>query len=128
MIKPLAHWKYEEIELNFGLERINQLPALNTWLQANEPVDDFEKETLNRAHQQIFCKSEAWNEAEMKHFFVARIINLVNFSKPKTYSAFCKRDIALTLKDIHQNDIPLRGRIEFFVALGEQIPRQPFFF
>ncbi len=128
MIKPFERWKYEEIELCFGIERAEQLPSLDTWLQANEPADDFEKETLSRAHQQLVRKVEAWNEDELKFFFLAHVITLVNFSKPKVYSSFSQRTIAVTLKDIHQNDIPLRGRIEFFVALGEQIPRQPFFF
>jgi hypothetical protein len=34
----------------------------------------------------------------------------------------------LIFQDIEDNDVELRGRVEFFVALGEQIPRQPFFF
>jgi hypothetical protein len=76
----------------------------------------------------LLRKVEAWNEDELKFFFIAHVINLVNFSKPKVYSSFSQRTIAAVKKDIHQNDVDLRGRIEFFVALGEQIPRQPFFF
>lgn len=71
---------------------------------------------------------DTWNEDELKFFFISGIISLVNFSKPKVYSSFSQRTLATKRPDIHQNMIDLRGRVEFFVALGEQIPRQPFFF
>ncbi len=63
-----------------------------------------------------------------KFFFLSNIITLVDFIKPKVYSSFSQRTIVAKLKDIRNNDVDLRGRVEFFVALGEQIPRQPFFF
>jgi hypothetical protein len=73
-------------------------------------------------------KVEAWNEDELKFFFLSNIITLVDFSKPKVYSSFTQRTVATKRPDIQGKDVDLRGRIEFFVALGEQIPRHPFFF
>lgn len=127
-MKPFERWKYEEIELTFGIERVDELPTLTEWLQAEEPMDDFEEKTLRRQHEQLVRKVEAWNEDELKFFFLAHVINLVNFSKPKVYSSFSQRTIEVKLPDLEQNEITLRGRVEFFVAMGEQIPRQPFFF
>jgi hypothetical protein len=127
-MKPFERWKYEEIELTFGTERDDSLSTLADWLTANEAANDFEMQTLSNVHAQLVRKVEAWNEDELKFFFIAHVVNLVNFSKPKVYSSFSQRTVSAVKKDLNQNDVELRGRIEFFVALGEQIPRQPFFF
>jgi hypothetical protein len=127
-MKLFERWKYEEIELTFGTERDDSLSTLADWLTANEAANDFEMQTLSNVHAQLVRKVEAWNEDELKFFFIAHVVNLVNFSKPKVYSSFSQRTISAVKKDLNHHDVELRGRIEFFVALGEQIPRQPFFF
>ena len=127
-MKPFERWKYEEVELTFGTERVKDLPSLVEWLEADEPADDFEKKILGIYYDQLVRKVDAWNEDELKFFFLSHIITLVDFTKPKVYSSFSQRTIAAKRKDVNQQDVDLRGRIEFFVALGEQTPRQPFFF
>ena len=127
-MKPFERWKYEEVELTFGTERVKDLPSLVEWLEADEPADDFEKKILGIYYDQLVRKVDAWNEDELKFFFLSHIITLVDFTKPKVYSSFSQRTIAAKRKDVNQKDVDLRGRIEFFVALGEQTPRQPFFF
>ena len=127
-MKPFERWKYEEVELTFGTERVKDLPSLVEWLKADEPADDFEKKILGIYYDQLVRKVDAWNEDELKFFFLSHIITLVDFTKPKVYSSFSQRTIAAKRKDVNQKDVDLRGRIEFFVALGEQTPRQPFFF
>jgi hypothetical protein len=127
-MKPFERWKYEEIELTFGIERVKNLSILDKWLEADEPADDFERRTLGIYHDQLVRKVDAWNEDELKFFFISHIITLVDFSKPKVYSSFSQRTLATKRKDINNIEVDLRGRVEFFVALGEQIPRQPFFF
>ena len=127
-MKRFERWKYEEVELTFGTERVKDLPSLVEWLKADEPADDFEKKILGIYYDQLVRKVDAWNEDELKFFFLSHIITLVDFTKPKVYSSFSQRTIAAKRKDVNQKDVDLRGRIEFFVALGEQTPRQPFFF
>jgi hypothetical protein len=127
-IKQFERWKYEEVELTFGTERVKNMPTLQDWLAADEPADEFETRILNFYHSELVRKVDAWNEDELKFFFIAHVITLVNFSKPKVYSSFSQRTLAVKRKDLQQNSVDLRGRVEFFVATGEQIPRQPFFF
>ena len=127
-MKPFERWKYEEIELTFGTERVRNLPSLTEWMTADEPADDYETKTLKIYHDQLVRKVDAWNEDELKFFFLSHIITLVDFTKPKVYSSFSQRTVATKRNDIYGNEVDLRGRIEFFVAMGEQIPRQPFFF
>ncbi|MDZ7876681.1 MAG: hypothetical protein U5L45_03380 [Saprospiraceae bacterium] len=127
-MKQFERWKYEEVELTFGTERVRSLPTLTEWLKADETADDYETKTLNIYYDQLVRKVDAWNEDELKFFFLSHIITLVDFTKPKVYSSFSQRTIATVRKDVNQNDVNLRGRVEFLVATGEQIPRQPFFF
>ena len=44
-MKRFERWKYEEVELTFGTERVKDLPSLVEWLKADEPADDFEKKS-----------------------------------------------------------------------------------
>ena len=127
-MKRFERWKYEEIQLTFGTKRVNMLPSLSEWLEADEPADAYETRTLNRYYDQLVRKVDAWNEDELKFFFLSHIITLVDFTKPNVYSSFSQRTIAAKRKDIQGNEVDLRGRIEFLVAMGEQTPRQPFFF
>jgi hypothetical protein len=124
-MKPFERWK---VELTFGTERVENLPTMTHWLAADEPADAFETKILTRYHDELVRKVEAWNEDELKFFFLSHIITLVDFTKPKVYSSFSQRTIATKRKDLNQKEVDLRGRVEFFVAMGEQIPRQPFFF
>ena len=73
-MKKFERWKYEEIELTFGTERVPNLPTLVAWLEADEPADDFEKRILRTSHEQLVRKVEAWNEDELKFFFLSHII------------------------------------------------------
>ena len=35
-MKPFERWKYEEIELIFGTERVKNLAVLDKWLEADD--------------------------------------------------------------------------------------------
>ena len=72
-------------------------------------------------------KANFWNKDELKLFFISELLNLVNFNRPEVYAAFSQRNLSVTVKNIWQEDVNLRGRVEFLVASGEQVPRTPFF-
>jgi hypothetical protein len=126
--KPFEKWGTEEVELTFGIRRVDELPLLTDWLNAEEPADAFERETLHRNHRAFQRKAGFWNEDEIKFFFISKVITLVDFNKEKVYSTFTQRTLTAKVKDINGNLLDLRGRVELLVARGEQNPRQPFFF
>jgi hypothetical protein len=64
-MKPFERWKYEEIELTFGTERVNHLKVLDEWLKADEPADDFERRILLMYHNQLVRKVDVWNKEEL---------------------------------------------------------------
>lgn len=72
-------------------------------------------------------KANFWNKDELKLFFISEVLNLVDFNRPEVYAAFSQRNLSVTVKNIWQEDVNLRGRVEFLVASGEQVPRKPFF-
>ncbi len=127
-MKSFEQWEREEVQLTFGIQLVDTLPLLDIWLAADEPITDFEQTTLSFYLRRLKKKAEVWNEDEIKFFFVANIVSLVDFFKENVYSAFTQRIIAAKVKDVHQKEMTLRGRVEFFVAMGEQKPREPFFF
>jgi hypothetical protein len=127
-MKPFERWKYEELELTFGIERLIKSDVLEAWIASDIAPNTFELQMINWFHTQLLRKVDAWNEDELKYFFIAPLIGIVNFSRPKIYSSFSQRTLSAVKKDLQEQDVTLRGRVEFFVALGEQIPRQPFFF
>ena len=128
-MRSFEKWTWEEVELTFGVKRVDSMPLLNDWLKANEPpTTDFEKTTLNRNLERLKIMADNWNEDEIKFFFVSNIVSLVDFFKRGVYSSFTQRTLSVKLIDVNKNEVALRGRVEFLVAAGTQNPRQPFFF
>ncbi len=126
--KPFERWIAEEVALTFGLKFQDSLPILDKWLEAEEIITPYERETLLLHHEDFTRKASFWNEDEIKFFFISRVITLVNFNKKSIYSTFTQRMLTAQVADVNQNILDLRGRVELVVAMGEQIPRQPFFF
>jgi hypothetical protein len=128
-MKSFEKWTWEEVELTFGVKRVQSMSILNDWLSANEPIsNDYEKTTLLHNLDRLKIMADNWNEDEIKFFFVSNIVSLVDFFKQGVYSSFSQRTISAKLLDIHNVEMALRGRVEFLVAAGMQNPRQPFFF
>jgi hypothetical protein len=128
-MKSFEKWTWEEVELTFGVKRVQTMSILNDWLSANEPVtDSYEKTTLIHNLERLRIMADNWNEDEIKFFFVSNIVSLVDFFKQGVYSSFSQRTISAKIMDTNNVEMTLRGRVEFFVASGMQNPRQPFFF
>ncbi|NJN34864.1 MAG: hypothetical protein HC817_12035 [Saprospiraceae bacterium] len=127
-MKPFEKWETEEIELTFGIKKVGLTPKMKEWLDADEPADDVETLLLKRYWLRLSEQANFWNEDEIKFLFISNLITLVDFYKKDVYSTFTQRTINTTVKDSHQNDQILRGRVELLVAEGKQRPRQPYFF
>jgi hypothetical protein len=127
-MKSFENWKYEEVELTFGIKQNENLPAMIEWLQSKEKISEEDKTIVARLQKRLKRFADAWNEEDLKAFFVIPLIDLVNFYEDDKYRIFLEATIGAKLKDIHNQEIELRGRVEFLVATGEQDPRTPFFF
>lgn len=118
----------QEIETTFGAKKIKNHPAMLTWLAAEPDLTPAEFERVEPLRLRLEEKVDFWNEDELKLFFLAEFVNFIDFNKSEVYSTFSQRVINATVKDVAQKDVPLRGRVEWMVATGKQIPGEPFFF
>ncbi|MCU0443689.1 MAG: hypothetical protein MUE85_02145 [Microscillaceae bacterium] len=122
MKKAFELWEYEEIENEFNLTSVENLSLLTEWLNVSIKLSVTEKQTIVDLRNKLRKKADAWNEDELKFFFISPLINLVNYNSDK-YSAFTQRPLSAKIKDVE-----VSGRVEFMLAKGKQNPREPFFF
>ena len=126
-MKAFENWESEEIELTFGLKRHRMTPDLKEWLNTRCEIPESIKNIVSRLQNNLIDHAEFWNEDEIKFLFISPLVTLVDFSS-ETYNCFTQRPMATTRKDVNNNDVLLKGRVELVVAKGKQHPRVPFFF
>lgn len=127
-IKSFEKWKTQEVEDTFGIRQNNELAALDILLKADFAIDAQEKKQMNTLRSFMEQFVNFWNEEDLKIFFIAPIINMVNFYKPNTYRAFNQPYFEGELQTVQNETIKLKGYVEFLIATGTQIPKKPFFF
>lgn len=119
--RPFEQWLYEQVEIEFGIDRDKNLPLLHKWLKVEQPPQlspNFE--TLRSS---LADNVENWNEDELKMLFIAPFLIDFGFNNPPHYRVFTQRYMRLQTKNVEA-----AGKVEWMVALGKQIPRNPFFF
>ena len=117
-------WEYEEIELTFGIERVKKQPRLMNWQKATYLLEEPYTSFLHHYQELLTDNADAWNEDELKFFFISPIIGLVSYENP-LYKPFTQRNLSASFPDLQ---LEINGRVEFMLAKGKQHPRQPFFF
>lgn len=122
-MKPFEKWRFEEVELTFDIQRIKKFPILQDWLSSSYDLSPKEEEELENLQEGLIDYVEVWNEDELKFYFLGPLMRLVNYDAEKHYKSFLNRKLEATY-----NNQTLSGRVDFFLAKGHQIPREPFFF
>lgn len=122
MIKrPFEQWLYEDVEKEFSIARIKKHSILVDWLN----VIDALPLHSNVIRLQVMLEEyvETWQEDEIKMMFIAPLLVEVNFNYAPHYKVFTQR-----LFSFQTDTIDATGRVEWFVATGQQTPKHPFFF
>jgi hypothetical protein len=127
-MKPFEKWLTQEVESTYGLKEVEAHPVLQTWLAANDAIEDDEMKLIQKYRQKLSKKAEYWNEDELKFQFIAPYLSIFNYEKEDVYTSFSQRVLSSKVKDVQNNETVLRGRVEWFVAKGKQIPINPIFF
>ncbi len=121
--RKFEDWEYSQINKEFGYSRYYEgFALLETWQQADAPISESEKTALEKLAKRLFHNAEAWNEDELKFFFISHLIEWVDFQHAR-YKAFTQRKFAAVIGEWEVN-----GIVDFVVSTGEQHPEQPFFF
>ncbi len=121
-MKSFEQWEYEEIESTFGLKVIDQSDLLTEWLSATVNIPESTRQELQKLQKSLLKHVNAWNEDELKFFFISQVVNLVGFQQEK-YNSFTQRKLSAKI-----GDMEISGIVDFMVATGMQHPRNPFFF
>ncbi len=122
-MKPFSQWSKEEVEEEFGLYADHSYGLLQEWIAELPSVSDEEQRILRRLSQKLLTHVHDWNEEELKVFFIAFILDFVDFWQPH-YRPFFERELSVEYAEGKR----LWGVVDFFVASGKQSPRKPFFF
>lgn len=121
LMRNFESWTYEEIENTFGIVEIDNSLLFDEWMQANFPTNEHEKYNLDRLKYHLFKRVEAWNEDELKMFFIGPLVEMAEIESA-TIKAFTQRSFSATIQDIE-----VGGKVDFLLAKGKQKPSVPLF-
>jgi len=121
-MKSFDSWTFEDVQKTFGLKRILKSELLTDWLLADKNPNERIKESIENLKDAIFNYVDTWNEDEIKFYFIAPLINLINFTTER-YKAFNQRNLHLKTENVN-----VSGRIDLMICTGLVKPQKPFFF
>ena len=128
-MKSFEKWKYQELQNYFGLHRVYKHEKLLQWIGCKDIViSEKEKELLLPLQERLIYEIDAWQEDELKSFFIIPVIDIVAFWRYEKYKSFTQRNVSATLKTLQNELVTINGRVEFLVAKGMQDPEKPYFF
>jgi hypothetical protein len=122
--KSFESWEYEEVESQFDLKRIKNLSYLTDWLNVPINVKESIKPLLNIIQERLIDNADAWNEDELKMFFIAPLLSQMPL-EIDDFKPFTQRTLSAYFPEY---DLEVTGKVEFLIARGKQRPKQPFFF
>lgn len=122
-MKSFSQWTVEEIEQEFSLQADRTYQPLQEWITVSPALSDDEISQLRHLSQKLLTHVHDWNEEELKIYFIAFLLDLVDFYQPH-YRPFLERELTVEYGEGKK----LWGVIDFLVASGKQTPKQPFFF
>ncbi|MEY4928078.1 MAG: hypothetical protein RI894_2514 [Bacteroidota bacterium] len=130
-LKPFEKWNYEELNLEFGYDRLfAPFAQLDEWLSASQSVEIKTEDwaVAQKLRTKLALEVDGHNEEELKMLFITPLLSIIDLGRTSVYKLFAQRKIsAIIQKNDGTSDI-LNGRVEAMVALGIQKPRHPYFF
>jgi hypothetical protein len=121
MKRTFENWLWEDLEVEFGISK-QVLPTLQKWLNSDEKPSISQQAALQHLSE-IFNKHyEDWNEDELKMQFIAPLLNIIDYYDT-AYTPFSQRNMSAKIKNWE-----LYGRVDWMLAKGRQIPRNPYAF
>jgi hypothetical protein len=131
MLKSFEKWTYEELNLEFGYQRIvGAFPIVDKWLSDAKSITIAEQDSkvIEGLRRSLQLEVVGHNEEELKMHFITPILNIIKIGKPDVYKLFAQRNISAQVTNKKGITDKLGGRVEVMVAMGTQNPRHPYFF
>jgi hypothetical protein len=121
-MRNFENWDTQDLEIEFGLVQLRQMPLLEDWLKSTTTLTENETNLVEYLRNKLLDNAGFWNEDELKLQFIAPLLLVVNFDMPNV-KVFSQRPLSATI-----NGIEIGGRVDFMLAKGKQKPIQPYFF
>jgi hypothetical protein len=109
------------LEKTFGLEEMDSLDSLKSWLEGSVDISDYEHQSLIHLQNLLQFNVHDWNESELDRHFIGPVFSLVNYSSKK-FNLFSERLFEGTVDDWR-----LYGKPDCFLASGRRNPDKPYF-
>jgi len=110
-----------KLDALFGLEEVEELPALTEWLTNETQISDIEHHVLENLRRKLNNYVNDWNEDELTIEFIGPLLSLVDFSE-KGFHFFAQRPFEGKI-----GDVELNGRPDGMIASGRRLPNKPYF-
>ena len=124
-VKAFRDWKFEEVELTFGIEQVYDHALLNDWLSSNTVPNDEDSRMIEKLRHKLARSINAYNEEELKMAFIAPLLYLIPFEE-SGMRPFADRPFSFEYgKDKAGEPLVAAGRIDWLLAQGKQNPREP---
>jgi hypothetical protein len=109
------------LEKTFGIEQVDALPDLDSWLAMPNEPSAFEEESLLHLRKVLTFNIHDWNEYELDSHFIGPIFTLVDFSTKK-FNHYSQRFLQGQV-----GDYQLSGKPDGIVSAGRREPETPYF-
>ena len=109
------------LEKRFGLEALDECPALQAWLAEKTDISAWEHTNLEYFRQLLRHNTHSWNEIELIQNFIGPIFALVNFSG-KHCNYFAERELRGAV-----GEVMMYGNPDGMIASGSREPETPYF-
>lgn len=122
--KNFEQWLAEEVEMTFDIERVRPEAhtLMQTWMKSDGTNAELSS-NITRLQFLLVDNVDIWNEDELKMMFIGPLLIEADFNNRPHYKVFTQRKVTLKTEQTEAS-----GKVEWMVAQGKQIPRNPFFF
>jgi hypothetical protein len=124
-MKSFEHWNIDTLEQTFGIQRMQNLPALQHWLAEaaarEQRITPEEHTSLLKIQEFLRANADYWNEQELQIYFIGPLLLAVNFQEYGCTSFF-QRKLSV---NIHGEK--LGGTVDCIIATGRVEPQKPLF-
>ena len=119
--KSFSQWAIEDVVKVFGLKMNHKGEGMEYLLHSNEVVTDAEKARLLKLQNKMIDKVGVWNEIELEIFFIAPILELLDWDESGAES-FIEKPFGAAVDNYY-----LSGEMDWIIATGYGKPEAPFF-
>lgn len=120
-MRTFGSFTFEEVQDMFNIKQVDRLALLDEWLSCQVSINEHEQYLIDDLKKKIKKRILAWNEDELKMFFIGPIIQIAHL-ETDDFKPFTQRLLSATI-----NEVEVNGRVDFMIAKGLRTAKPPYF-